>query len=270
MLKKLCLAVGAVIVGLAVINFTSLGSLAKVKFTEMTNWADRQVPPETKLKQVRVEMSKIDKDIRHHVDKLAVLAEEVDSDRTKVAALKKEQVQRKEEIAAMTKALESTSEKVVYNGSAYNQAAMVKKLDQAVTNYERLKSEVKAKEQVLAQKSDLLDTSKQRIKAMQQQKEELQVAVEELESRIEALKTKKVDRSIEVDDSQVNKCNVLLESVRKRVAQDEKTLELYDELGIKTKMQDGKEVRDTEKSKAEVVERAHKAGLDNDDVTAEK
>jgi hypothetical protein len=52
MCKKLCLATGALIVGLVVITFTGLGTLAQVKWHDASRWMEKQVPPETQLKQL--------------------------------------------------------------------------------------------------------------------------------------------------------------------------------------------------------------------------
>src|SRR5947199_8779520 len=79
MCKKLCLATGAVIVGLLVITFTGLGTLAQVKWHDAQKWMDSKVPPETKLKELQVEANKIDKDIKRHLGTLA--AQEVEYER---------------------------------------------------------------------------------------------------------------------------------------------------------------------------------------------
>jgi chromosome segregation ATPase len=263
MCKKLCIAVGAVIVGLLVIGISPrLKSTATDVMGKIRSW-NEDVSPESQLKQLHVEMKKIDADIGQHVHKLAVLKEDVDSTRTETEALAKKVENQKAEIAAMTKALDSTSEKVSFNGSMYTQSDLVKKLDRAVTTYERQKADLKARQRLLAQKTETLNVSTQRVKAMQQQKEELKVAVAELEARLEAVKSRQVDQAVEVDDSQVNKCNVLLEKARKTIAVEENAQGYRDELGLSQKP--AQEVRDTSKSKADVLEATKKA-LQDDEV----
>lgn len=259
MVKKLCIAVGAVIVGLVVIGVSPrLKSKATDVVNKIRNW-NEDVSPESQLKQLHVEMKEIDKDIGLHVHKLAVMKEDVDSTKTELAALKKSVESQREEIAAMTKALDSTNETVSYNGSTYSQSNLVKKLDRAVTAFDRQKTELKARQNVLDRKTETLVVSTQRVKAMQQQKEDLKVAVAELEARLESVKSRQVDQAVEVDDSQVNKCNVLLEKARKTIAIKEYDLELRNDFGLNTKATTEDVLETTTKSKADVVEAAKKA-----------
>src|SRR6516162_7028837 len=71
MCKKLCIAVGAVIVGLLLITVTGAGTLLHSKYVqwkgEYAEWQDKQIPPETKLKMLNEEIAKIDKDIKKHL-----------------------------------------------------------------------------------------------------------------------------------------------------------------------------------------------------------
>ena len=270
MCKKLCIAVGAVLVGLLVIGVSPrLKSIATDAVGKIRSW-NEDVSPEQQLKQLHVEMDKIDKDIQHHVDKLAVVAEEVESQQKSLVKAKQDLTRQKEDVAAMAKALEvSSSQPVSYNGSTFSQSVMIRKLDAARTAYDRAKTELKAKEKILVQKTEMLDQSKARVKAMQDQKQELQVAVADLEARLETLKTKQVNRPIEVNDSKVNECNVLLEKARKRITIEEKKLELYDEMGV-THAEPVKEIRET-KSKEDVLEATKKSLQDDEaETTASK
>jgi hypothetical protein len=264
MCKKLCIAVGAVIVGLLAVTFVpKVGHKVGNVWDSVTHWAN-DVPPEAQLQQLHKEMDKIDKDIRHHVDKLAVMAQEVDNLRERNVAMKEKLDKKKVELTAMTKALDSTSEEVVYDHRKYKQAEMVRTLQLATSSYEAQKKEYQAQEKLLAQKTETYEISKERVKAMRQQKEDLQVAVAELEARLATLKTKQVDKAIDVDDSQVNKCNVLLSQAKKSIELQEKTAELYDEFGItKSTKEPAKEAR-PEKTKADVLDAAKKALEDED------
>jgi len=270
MCKKLCIAVGAVIVGLLAVTFVPrVGHKVGNVWDSVTHWAN-DVPPEAQLQQLHKEIDKIDKDVRHQVDKLAVMAQEVDNLRERNVATKEKLDKQKADIAAMTKALDSTNEMVKYDGRNYSQKDMIRKIELAVNSYDAQKKEYQAQEKLLTQKSETYEISKERIKAMRQQKEDLQVAVAELEARLAALKTKQVDRPIEVDDSQVNKCNVLLTQVRENIKLQEKRMELYDELGVNTSTKEPARESRPEKTKADVLEQAKKALQDDDAKVVDK
>jgi len=265
MCKKLCLAVGAVIVGLAVITFTGLGTLAKVKWDDMQNYLEKKVPPETQLKQIHVEIGNIDKDIKQHLGKLAAQEVEVERLETNLAAMKDQQLKLREDIAAMTKALDTKSENTnyTYNGKKYRQSELALKLESSVGTYEVRKSEIKTKDQLLTQKRQSLEASHQRISDMRAQKDKLRVAAADLERRIEILKMKQVNSPVDVDDTQVNKVNGMVEKLDKQLAEKEKEAELYAKYGY-TVNDKGHLVRET-KSTEQVIDAAKKALQDDEE-----
>jgi len=221
MCKKLCIATGAVIVGLLVITFTGLGTLAQVKWNDASRWMEKQVPPETQLKQLQVESDKIDKDIKKNLGKLA--AQEVEYERLEknVTAMKDQQITLKAEVAAMDKALNDQKEKVSYNGKTYRPSELALRLESKVNELERQKTVIKTHEQVLASKRQSLELAHERIQEMREQKKNIQLTIAKLEARIEALKLKQVDCPIEVDGSQVNKCNVLADKLDRQLSEEE-------------------------------------------------
>jgi hypothetical protein len=71
MFRKVAIAVGAVLLGLVIVCYTSLPSLVQVKWHDSMAWLDRQVPIETQIKQLKLECGKIDNEIKANIDKLA-------------------------------------------------------------------------------------------------------------------------------------------------------------------------------------------------------
>jgi chromosome segregation ATPase len=261
MCKKLCLAVGAVIVGLVAITFTGLGTKMQVKWQQATQWMDSKVSPETKLQELKVEQGKIDKDIKKHLGTLAAMEVECDRLDAQLTARKKVQADLREEIAAMNKALDSKEEKVAYNGKNYRQSELAMKLESKVHDYENGKSVIKTQEQVLASKRQTLELAHERIRAMRAQKDELQRTIADLETRIEKLKVKQADCPFDVDDSQVSKCKALADKIDRQIAEEEKKAELYATYGYDKK--NATSLR--EKKNVEDVREAAKKALQDDD-----
>jgi len=266
MCKKLCLAVGAVIVGLLVISFTSLGTLAKVKYHDWQQWAERQVPPETQLKQLQVEASKIDSDIRKNLGKLA--AQEVEAERLEanLNGMKEEQTKLRADITAMTKALDSKEQKVSFNGRIYRPSDLALRLESKVNDYELRKTEIKTREQVLASKRQSLDLAHQRINEMREHKEKMRVTIAKLEARIENVKLKQVDCPIDFDGSQVSKCNALADKLDRQLAEEEKKADLFRIYGYNKDDKKGT-VRE-ERTIDEIQQAAKKALQDEDEKVA--
>jgi len=262
MCKKLCLAVGAVIVGLAVVYFTGLSSLVQVKWNDMQGWMKKQVPPETQLKQLRVEIDKIDKDIKKNLGKLA--KEEVEADRLEasITQAKADQVKLKAEIVSMTKALESKETKVKWDNREYRQTELALKLDNAVTTYELRKNDIKQKEQLLASKQQALDLAHQRISEMKAQKDQLNQLAEKLALRIEQVKLRQVDTPFEIDDNQVSKCVGMADALGKQLDEEDAKARLYDRYGYRDEKTKVPEIKT--KSKDEILKAAQKA-LEDDE-----
>jgi multidrug efflux pump subunit AcrB len=261
MCKKLCLAVGAVIVGLSVISFTGLSTLLQVKWNESRSWMERQVPPETQLKQLQVETEKIDQDIKKNLGKLAAQKVEAERLEANLNKMKDSQTALREDIAAMTKALDSKETKVSYNGRTYRQSELAMRLEAKVNDYEMRKTEIKTKEQLLAAKLQSLDLANQRMTEMREQKEKLRVTIAKLEARIENVKLQQVDCPFEVDNSQVNKCNVLADKLDRQLAEEEMKTKLYHEYGFDKK----KEGSVREEKTIDEIKQAAKKALQNDD-----
>jgi len=262
MCKKLCIAVGAVIVGLvAVMAVPSAGTLAKTKWTNFTSWMERQVSPEDQLRNLNAEIDKIDKDIQKHLKTLArqeVAYEKLESDFT---GMKEQQAKLREEITALDKALDTKEIKVSYNGRNYPKSELALRLESLVSTYEVRKAEIKTKDQLLSSKRQALELAHQQIAEMKEQKDKLRVKAAELERRIEMVKVKQVDCPLEVNDTQVNKCNVLADKLDRLLSEQEKTTELYHKYGYDKKSVNVKET----KSVDEVRQAAKKALADDED-----
>src|SRR5262245_47350872 len=71
MCKKLVILGIVLIGGLVVLRSTGLGSLAHVAWKDVREELDRAVPPEVQIKQLQVEIDKVDQDIRKNLGVLA-------------------------------------------------------------------------------------------------------------------------------------------------------------------------------------------------------
>jgi hypothetical protein len=232
MLKKLVIAAAAVVVGLIILKGTDLGSLLQVWWKDAVACCQRQVPPETRIKQLRMEIGKIDGDIKTAVDKL--VTQEVAFEKLKgdVEGLKARQKQRKEEMTALISALEQDLARVNFKGQSLTAEAGQNKLDTLRAEYEIGKESLKLKDQVLKDKEQQLNLAVERINKIKDKKVELTTLVEKLESQLELVRIKQLNNRIEVSDSQVSKCEVLSERLRQMIAEEEKRAEKYAQFGL--------------------------------------
>jgi chromosome segregation ATPase len=265
MCKKLVLAAVAILVGTAVVRHTSIGSLAQVWWHDAKQAVERQVPPETQIKQLVIEVGKIDRDIKQNLSRLAGMEVETQNLEEAVAAAKENQASLKADITAMTKALDANTERVSINGKSASY--VTRKLDRTVDHYKAVTAEIKGKEKLLADKKEALEAAHSRIAAMKSQKEQLRDTVSSLQTRLEVARSEATrnQSGIEFDESQLARCQQLAREINQRLLTDELTVKNYAKYGYGPKPLEAEETKST----AEVLKSAKKAIQDEADQVVE-
>jgi len=232
MLKKLVIAAAAVVVGLVILKKTDLGSLMQVWWKDAVACVKKQVPPETRIKQLKMEIGKIDDDVRTAVNSL-IKQELVYQDlQDKTNNVKGHLEGLKKDMTALIDVLEKDSKRVTFRGEDLSTEAAQARLDRFRAEYEATKENLKVKEQLLRTKSEQLNLAKERIRKIKDKKTELTEQVAKLESQLELLRLKQLDTNIEVNDSQVSKCQALQEDLRKMIKEEEIRAIKYAEFGL--------------------------------------
>ncbi len=261
MCKKLLIAAVALVVGLSVVKHTQLGSLFHVWWKDARTSLEKQVPPEVRIRQLSHEIDKIDGDIKKNLSKLAAQEVECQMLEEKVHALRASQKQLKEDISAMEKLLDGArTERVSFNGTTYRTPELKRKLDSAVQAFTGRKTELKAREQLLAEKKQALEKAHQYISAMRDEKEQLRITVARLETRVETLRQKQMEAKVEFDESQVGKCNELAGKIEEQLRRAEVEAKLHEDFGYRTRAA----IIDRDRSTEEVLKSARQALQDDE------
>jgi hypothetical protein len=262
MCKKLLIAAVALVVGLSVVKHTSLGSLLHVWWKDARASVEKQIPPEVRIKQLGVEIDKIDREIKKNLSVLAAKEVECQMLEEKVTAQRAGQTQLKADISAMEKLLDNPrTERVAFNGTTYRTPELARKLDSAVRMYTAHKVDLKGKEELLAKKKETLDQAHQYISKMRDEKERLRVDVARLETRVETLRLRQMEAKVEFDESQVGKCNELAGKIEQELRKAEVEAKLHEDFGYRTRAQ----IFDREpKTTEEVLKSARQALQDED------
>jgi chromosome segregation ATPase len=227
MFRKVAIAVGAVLLGMVVVCYTSLPSLIHVKWNDTMAWLDRQVPIETQIKQIKLESEKIDNEIKSNLNKLAKMEVETQNLEQQVVALKDEQAGRKTQMAALAEGLQNVNIKL----GLRDHNAKVNELDLLVTNFEVKSVKLKSMEDLLSAKRQTLEAAHQKIGAMKDQRDQLRVSIAKLESRKELVDIKTQQCQVQISDSKINEINALLKKVNDRLNEQEATAALYAKYG---------------------------------------
>jgi len=270
MLKKLLIAAAAVVVGLLIVKKTDMGSLVQVWWKDALSCCSRQVSPETRIKQLQLEIGKIDNDIRTAANSLIkqeVAYKELKGD---VEGLRARMDQTKQDMLALIDALEKDSKRVVFQGHDYSSAVAQIKLEGLQTRYENDKKTLKLKEQNLKVKSEQLELADQRIKKIQTKKEELSTLVVQMEAQLANLRLKQVDNNVTVSDTQVSKCVNLAANLRKMLEEEELKDQTYARYGLLPQNNAEQTATAEKRTTKETIKAARATLADEDKVAGEQ
>jgi len=257
MCRKIAIAVGAVLLGLVIVSYTSLPSLAQVKWHDFMAWTERQVPIETQIKQLKLQAGKIDNEIKANIDKLAKMEVEANKLEQTVAALEQDQTNRRAEITALSKSLGSEDVPVKFTKSELR--SKTNQLEGAVDTYKVKNEKLKSMKALLEAKKGTLEAAHQKIGDMKEQRDQLFVNIQKLETRKELVDIKTQQSQIVVSDDTLNNCNANVAKISDQLSEIEKQIDLYQQYGygdskstVPTE-KDAKSVKDVLKKANEVL-----------------
>ncbi len=173
MLKKLVIAAAAVVVGLVIVKKTDLGSLLHVWWKDAGGWCSRQVPLETRVKQLKLEIGKIDDDIKSAINQSVRIEVEHDKLKADVAGLKAKQEQRAQEMKDLKETLRLTSSPAQKDSNT---------LSSLTRQYNTGKAELANREKRLADLAEQIELADEQITKLKNKKDELLARASKQES----------------------------------------------------------------------------------------
>jgi hypothetical protein len=216
-----------------------------------------QPPAEVHLEQLNSEIDNINKDIKKIIIRLAGTEAEVSLFEIQLDAKRERQAHLRSDISEMQKSLEGArTEKVDYQGRKVDSSRLADRLDFAVTEYTSLKEQVKAQEQLLAEKKRTLDTAKDRITKMKNEQERLRLVATRLTTHLELAKMKpNQNQEIAFDDSAMSNARQVAKDVEDRLRTVEEEMKLRSQYGYAEKAP----LEKKRKSREEVLKSAQEA-----------
>lgn len=266
MLKKLLIAAAAVVVGLVIVKKTDLGCLARVWWKDTSSWAAKQVPLETRIKQLKVKVADIDKDIHAARDRLVKLELDKRDSKTQLDGLKTVQEQRKQDMLTLIEALEQNSTRVVFKGQSTSSEVAQIRLDTLKTEFETGKQTQKLKEKSYGVKSEQVELAHQRLTRIKAKKDELASLADQLDAQLENLRMKQLDARVEIPDSKISEAEKLAAYIRAQFDEEEVKTEVNARYNLEPKTTPAKATP----SKAETIKAARAVLADDEKVAGEQ
>jgi hypothetical protein len=239
MCKKLLVATIAVVIGLVVVTKTPVGSLVHGWWSDFTAYckAEKQareakIPPEERIRQLRVEIGKIKGEVQKAVDNLVKMKLDVQDLESGLPPLEKRRNASETDLQAMTVALEAATNQVSFENRTYAKDSFKLKVIDATQRLNTAKATLEGRRKTVESKKIAVDALDKQIRKMQEKELELNVLADNLEAKVQELKLKQMENSVAVDNSKVSECEALAKQIERLLKEENLKAEEYVKWGL--------------------------------------
>jgi peptidoglycan hydrolase CwlO-like protein len=204
MCKKLLIAAIAIAVGVGVVSGTRLGSHIRLKWHKAQQWAQEQVPLESEIERLKMEVANLSREDDRYYDRVAKQKIQVKQLSARIARSSEDLAVREARIKTLRQALAQDNEFVVYKGDRYSR-------QDAQTEVRLDATRFLADEKLLLKDKENLKILEQTLSANKGKLEGLALRRKEMENRLLDLEKQLAQQrlleqsSLTVDDSRYNK-----------------------------------------------------------------
>src|SRR5262245_36892107 len=221
MIKKLVFLVGGTVAVLALVNSVWSGSV-RTAWKRAQAKLERQISPEFELARIRDEIAQLTPDMHKNIARIAEEMVQVESLDRRIADLTVKLDRSKDELAAMTSAIEAGKDAIKVAGRALSPAQVKDKL-RTCRNVER---ELANTQKIIEAKKAGVDAARQQLVEMRQQKDQLEVMAAEFEAQWKTLQLEQTRSKLKLDDSRLAEIKGSFEKLRERIDVERRKAEL--------------------------------------------
>jgi hypothetical protein len=175
------------------------------------------VPLEFELERAKTMISDLIPDVRQNM--LVIAQEEVGVDelRRQIERGDAELAKQREELIAVRAKLSSDDETIEFGGRTVAKNEVKDELTRRFGRYQVAESTLASQRQLLAAREGALDAARAKLASMLNAKRDFEVQAQNLQARLKTQQSRNIATSLNVDDSQVARCQNLLNDVRARL-----------------------------------------------------
>ena len=213
MFKKL--AVGAVIAlaCLWVAKKTHVGSYASTVIAFSKDQVRGQIPRDLELARVQHEIQQLDRDYQGLLGPIAEKMACIKKLEREIANAKANQLEQREELLALTKAVETKETPISYHGNTFGLDRAKVKLARDFAAFKRLEVNLASKEKLLEAEVKNLAATRDQLDKLISQKRDFEIRVAQLEAEEATLKLASIQTPLFTDDGRVADINRTLEQI---------------------------------------------------------
>jgi len=246
MCKKVLIAAVAVVVALAVVKGTWLGSHIRLWRQNFQTAVRDRFPPEQEIQRLRMELENLSREDEKHFDKVARLAVEVTKLERQVAQLKKDVDAEEPKIRAMKSSLTGKDEFVNYNGGRYSREDLRMTLRIKAQAFQAAEETLHSKESELASKRQIYDLNRKRLSELKLVRQQMATELQRLETDLAEQRHAQAREAATLDDAGYLKIRKDMDSIRDRIEFIKKKHELKTQVNGNGAVQVDQERREKE------------------------
>jgi len=228
MFKKLFIAALAVVVGVGVVSGTRLGSHLRLKWNKATAYIAEQVPLETEIERLKMEVVNLRQADERYVDQVGRQERQVVKLRDKVSKARQALASQEAYIKEMRLALAENHQFVTYKNERYDRKQVEADVRKEAINFLADEKLVKADQENLTILEETLATNKSKLAGLAVQRKEMETQLLVLEREL-AQQRLREQTSVLIDDGRYGKVNKEIEELRERFALNKTKTELRGE-----------------------------------------
>lgn len=228
MCKKVVIATLAVLVGLAVVKGTKIGSYLRMAKKDAAAWVDKQVRYETEIKRLRAEIDELERADAVYFDQVAAQRVEI---RKQELALKSDSGKLETlrgRLTALRTLLREAGETqlVSYNGHDYAKADVEKQIDIDFDGYKQLKTSVSSKGAFLISLKKALALNEEKMSQLKHNRQSMLTELQDLENELVELRQTQAANATVFDDSSYGRVKSDIAALKNRLSVDKEKLKV--------------------------------------------
>lgn len=220
--KRLAIASAA---GLGLYSFGDEGiSYVSTATRMVSEQVGDQVPISFEIERARTMIGQLTPDIKRN---MVVIAQEevgVDTLRKEVKVADQILSKQQEVLLELRKQAESGQTTLKIGSRTATPADIDRELDRRFTRFRLLEATLAAKQDLLASREESLAAARVKLESMLNAKRDLEIQAENLEARLRTLHSDAISHRVKFDDSDVSKCQSLVNDLRARLDVAEKMI----------------------------------------------
>jgi chromosome segregation ATPase len=229
-LIKKTLFVGALVTGGLVLLNTVWSGSVHTGFKRLQSKLERKIDPDFELARIRDEIAKLTPDMHRNITRIAEEMVQCESLERRVNDLQARLEAGKDELAAITSAVEKGTTRVSYHGRDLT----VNQVKDKLRNCRILEKELANNKKVLDAKRQGVEAARQQLVEMKEQKQQLEVMAADYEAQLKTLALATTRAKIQLDDSRLAEIKASLERLRERIETENKTALLAEQFNSGT------------------------------------